>query len=62
MAFLLASDFHALWNKGNADPSLRFIIKDDPRVTQARLALIQGVAFVLVSGLVIMGVKPVEVM
>ncbi len=58
----LASDFHALWNKGNADPSLRFIIEDDPRVTQARLALIQGVAFVLVSGLAIMGVKPVEVM
>ncbi len=58
----LASDFHALWNMGNADPSLRFIIEDDPRVTQARLALIQGVAFVLVSGLAIMGVKPVEVM
>jgi len=58
----LASDFHALWNKGNADPTLRFIMPDDHAVTQARLALLQGVAFVLASGLAVMGVEPVEAM
>ncbi|MDA1101580.1 MAG: arginine--tRNA ligase [Proteobacteria bacterium] len=58
----LASNFHALWNKGNADPQLRFIITEDSDITQARLALIQGVAFVLASGLAVMGVEPVEVM
>ncbi|MBT4491330.1 MAG: arginine--tRNA ligase [Rhodospirillaceae bacterium] len=58
----LASAFHALWNKGNADPSLRFIMADDLGTTQARLALIQGVAFVLASGLAVMGVEPVESM
>jgi arginyl-tRNA synthetase len=58
----LASAFHALWNKGNAEPQLRFIIVEDRAVTQARLALIQGVAFVLASGLAIMGVEPVEAM
>lgn len=58
----LASDFHALWNKGNSDPSLRFIIEDEPNITQARMALIKGVAFVLASGLAILGVEPVETM
>jgi arginyl-tRNA synthetase len=58
----LASSFHALWNKGNAEPNLRFIIGSDQAVTQARLALIQGVAFVLASGLDVMGVKPAESM
>ena len=58
----LASGFHALWNKGNAEPQLRFIIAEDQAVTQARLALLQGVAFVLASGLAVMGVEPVEAM
>ena len=58
----LASDFHALWNKGNAEPTLRFIMADDQAVTQARLALVQAVAFVLASGLAVMGVTPVESM
>ncbi|MFP6748646.1 MAG: arginine--tRNA ligase [Alphaproteobacteria bacterium] len=58
----LASSFHALWNKGNAEPKLRFIMASDPATTQARLALIKGVAFVLASGLAIIGVKPVETM
>ncbi|MDP7545715.1 MAG: arginine--tRNA ligase [Alphaproteobacteria bacterium] len=58
----LASDFHALWNKGNAEPKLRFIMAEDRAATQARLALIQGVAFVLASGLAILGVEPLEAM
>ena len=58
----LAALFHGLWNKGNDDPSLRFIMSHDPELTQARLALIQGVATVIAGGLAIMGVTPVEEM
>ena len=58
----LAAAFHGLWNRGNEDPALRFIIADDERLTAARLALIQGVATVIASGLSIMGVEPAEEM
>ncbi len=58
----LAAAFHGLWNRGNEDPGLRFIIADDERLTAARLALIQGVATVIASGLSIMGVEPAEEM
>ena len=56
----LATGFHALWNKGNDDASLRFIVTENEPLTQARLALIQGVATVIASGLRVMGVAPVE--
>jgi arginyl-tRNA synthetase len=53
----LASEFHALWTKGAKDaPHLRFIIEDDPALTLARLALVQGVVTVLASGLAVLGV------
>ncbi len=58
----LAAAFHGLWNRGNEDPDLRFIIAGDERLTAARLALIQGVATVIASGLSIMGVEPAEEM
>ncbi|UTW54234.1 arginine--tRNA ligase [Kordiimonas sp. SCSIO 12610] len=58
----LASEFHAFWNKGNDDPSLRFIIENDPEVTRARLALIRSVALVIASGLAILGVEPMKEM
>ncbi len=58
----LAAQFHALWNKGKDDASLRFILKDDRELTLARLALIKGVAFVFASGLKIIGVVPMEEM
>ena len=58
----LAASFHALWNKGNDDPSLRFILAEAPQLSQARLALIQGVATILASGLGVLGVVPVEEM
>ena len=58
----LASSFHALWNKGNENPSLRFIIRDDPVATKARLALLRCVALVIASGLAIMGVEPAQEM
>jgi len=52
----LASEFHALWTKGRDMPHLRFIIQNDAEVTIARLALVQGVVSVLVSGLAVLGV------
>ena len=58
----LASDFHALWNKGADTPYLRFIIENDPQMTVARLALVQGVVTVLASGLSILGVEAPEEM
>ena len=58
----LASAFHALWNKGNEDPGLRFIIAAEPDLAAARLALIEAVRTVIASGLAVMGVEPVEEM
>jgi arginyl-tRNA synthetase len=53
----LASEFHALWTKGGKEaPHLRFIRDDDPDLTLARLALVQGVVTVLASGLAVLGV------
>ena len=56
----LATLFHALWNKGNDDARLRFIQSDNESLTLARLALVQGVATVIASGLRVFGVSPVE--
>jgi arginyl-tRNA synthetase len=58
----LAAAFHALWNRGNEDPSRRFLINDDRRLSTARLALAQGVATVIASGLAVIGVTPAEEM
>src|SRR5499425_1764369 len=53
----LASDFHAQWNRGKDASYLRFIIQNDPKITVARLALVQGVVTVLASGLGLLGVE-----
>ena len=58
----LAAAFHALWNKGKDDASLRFIRDDDRDVTLARLALIRAAAYVVAAGLGILGVEPTEEM
>ncbi|MBC8267334.1 MAG: arginine--tRNA ligase [Rhodospirillaceae bacterium] len=58
----LATEFHSLWNKGSDNASLRFILPDDRELTLARLALVKGVAFVIASGLKVIGVVPVEEM
>jgi arginyl-tRNA synthetase len=58
----LASDFHAQWNRGMDSPHLRFIIQNDPLITLARLALVQGVVTVLASGLAMLGVDAPEEM
>jgi arginyl-tRNA synthetase len=58
----LASDFHSQWNRGKDSPHLRFIMENDPQMTSARLALVQGIVTVLRSGLAILGVEAVEEM
>lgn len=58
----LAAAFHALWNQGTEAPELRFLIEENPELTRARLALLQGVAAVIASGLGVLGVEPVEEM
>ncbi len=58
----LAGAFHALWNRGKEDESLRFIIKDDILLTQARLALVKALAITIASGLHVIGVEPVREM
>ncbi|MCT4559464.1 MAG: arginine--tRNA ligase [Pelagimonas sp.] len=57
----LASELHGLWNRGNDEPSLRFI-QDDGAATQAKIALARAVAVVISAGLAILGVTPVEEM
>jgi arginyl-tRNA synthetase len=52
----MASEFHAQWTRGHDSPHLRFIIQNDPVMTMARLALVQGVVTVLASGLNLLGV------
>jgi arginyl-tRNA synthetase len=53
----LASDFHALWNRGKDHPDLRFVIENDRELTIARLALVDSVRTVLASGLSVLGVS-----
>src|SRR4051812_5877466 len=53
----LASEFHGQWSRGTGAPHLRFIITDDPKLTVARLALVQGLVTVLASGLALLGVE-----
>jgi len=58
----LAAEFHSLYNKGNDNPDLRFVIEDNLAITTARLALIRSAAIVIANGLKVLGVKPVEEM
>jgi arginyl-tRNA synthetase len=58
----MAGQFHMLWNKGKEDTLLRFIVPNNQELTRARLAMIQGVAYVIASGLYIFGVTPVKEM
>ena len=58
----LASQFHALWNRGNDDPRRRFLLEDDPALSRARLELAAGIAQIIRSGLDLMGVEAAEEM
>jgi arginyl-tRNA synthetase len=56
----LASDFHALWNKGKESPQLRFIVESDVSLTKTRLAFLAAIRYCLANGLRILGLRPVE--
>ncbi|OFW80476.1 MAG: arginine--tRNA ligase [Alphaproteobacteria bacterium RIFCSPLOWO2_01_FULL_40_26] len=58
----LAAEFHALWNKGMENPDLKFIIKDNLQLTQARICLIMAVKKIIAEGLGIFNIKAVEEM
>ena len=58
----VAALFHALWNKGKDEATLRFILATEPALTRARLALVRAVAIVIASGLAVIGVEPVQEM
>ena len=58
----LASDLHALWNRGHDEPALRFLQESDPATSQTKIALVRAVTVVISAGLGILGVTPVEEM
>lgn len=58
----VAADFHALWNAGRDDATLRFIQEEDLSGTKDRLALVEATACVIRSAMNILGVEPVEEM
>ena len=58
----LAGLFHALWNRGNTDPRLRFVQEADSKTTAAKVALLRATAIVISNGFDILGIDPVEKM
>ena len=58
----LAAAFHALWHRGNDDPSRRFLVAENAAVTAARLALADAIGQVIRNGLGVMGVAAAEEM
>lgn len=58
----IASDLHSLWNRGNEEPSLRFVQEGDAAATSAKIALARACAVVISAGLGILGVTPAEEM
>jgi arginyl-tRNA synthetase len=58
----LSAEFHALWNKGSDNPNLKFVIKDNPKLTYARLYLVESVKKIIADGLMIFSIKPIEEM
>ncbi len=58
----LASDFHALWNRGNDLPELRFLQDGEDATSISKIALARSVQVVICAGLGILGVEPVEEM
>jgi arginyl-tRNA synthetase len=58
----LAAALHAQWNKGNDDPSRRFLLAHNPELTRARLELASAIGQIVRNGLAIMGVEAAEEM
>ncbi|MCA0434429.1 MAG: arginine--tRNA ligase [Proteobacteria bacterium] len=60
--FELASEFHALWNKGKEAPQLRFILPAQRLLTITRLAFLTAIRYSMANGLNLLGLTPVEEM
>ncbi|MBT0957003.1 arginine--tRNA ligase [Alphaproteobacteria bacterium KMM 3653] len=58
----LAQSFHALWNRGNDAPEIRFLQEGQTEASQGKIALARAVSVVISSGLGILGVTPAEEM
>ncbi len=58
----LAGEFHALWNRGNELPELRFLQEGDMATSHAKMALARAVSVVISAGLGILGVTPAQEM
>jgi arginyl-tRNA synthetase len=58
----LAAAFHQQWNKGNDDPSKRFLLTQNAELTRARLELASAIGQIIRNGLGIMGVAAAEEM
>jgi arginyl-tRNA synthetase len=56
----LAGALHGFWAKGKDEPQLRFVNHSDPKLTLARLALVDAVRQVIRNGLGILGVTAPE--
>ncbi|PTX55382.1 arginyl-tRNA synthetase [Litoreibacter ponti] len=57
----LAGELHALWNRGNELPELRFM-QDTAEASAPKIALARATAIVISAGLGILGVAPAEEM
>jgi arginyl-tRNA synthetase len=51
-----------LWNRGNDDPSRRFLLAQNPELTRARLELASAIRQTIRNGLAVMGVAAAEEM
>ncbi|SIN96880.1 arginyl-tRNA synthetase [Vannielia litorea] len=58
----LAQAFHALWNRGNDLPELRFYREGEESASLPKIALAKAVSVVISAGLGILGVTPAEEM
>lgn len=56
----LAGALHGFWARGKDDPQLRFVNPSSPKLTLARLALVDAVRQVIRNGLGILGVSAPE--
>ncbi|MDF3047780.1 MAG: argS [Candidatus Midichloriaceae bacterium] len=61
-AIELATEFHSLWAKGNDDEDLRFIIPDNPKLSSARLVLVDMVKNTIKAALKVLGITAVDKM
>ncbi|WP_343564821.1 arginine--tRNA ligase [Kiloniella sp. b19] len=58
----LAAALHGLWTKGKDNAQLRFILPDQPELTQARMALVRATGLVIASGLSAYSITPAQEM